>query len=95
MHGPRWWKNSVTIIKRLTTKKTYTTFELDDEAGVVIFHHYVYVDKLGMVDFKESVTLDALNSVLLEQVLSKLIDSFRLKIYVFLKEKGKELDHLI
>ena len=93
MSKPRWWKNAVKIIKSLTTKTSHATFELDDTAGIVIFHYHVYIDNFGMVEFEESVTLDALNSILVEQVLASLLESLRLRIYEFLREKGRGLDH--
>jgi hypothetical protein len=88
MSKPAWWKNSVRIIKKLTTKDSWAEFERfaysKDITDEVVFHYTVKIGDSWVV-FSEMATIDSLEFVDHELVYKALSESFRLQIERFVE----------
>jgi hypothetical protein len=92
MSKPLWWKNSVKIIKSLTSDESFATFEREDGNWITFFYHLQLEGR--KVTFEESASVDILNKTeLVDQIFDALVEGYRLQIENFIAQS--DIDHIV
>jgi len=89
MSKPVWWKNSVKLIKRLTTEDSWAGFDSEGDEFWVRFSYHVKIDGVP-AEFEEIMSRPLVESLSEEELFNKIHESLREQIENYLSH----LDHV-
>ena len=79
MSKPLWWKNSVKLIKRLTTEDSWAGFDSENDEFWVRFSYHVKIDGIR-VEIEEIMSRSLVESLPENELFDKIHESLREQI---------------